>query len=629
MTNGTIPTQVAQAFQQQWDKVWWPDIESQTPRIFRGIVEQNEGQIESAAEEVFATGWEMGQAAVVARTGANIGEPAAQHVARLTGALRLRREARQALEQTIHQKLGTAELPAEARPILGRRPMRMLSSNVAEYAQQQGADFVLAGPTEAAAGQILQWILAHWQQIYAFIQAILAGFGVTLPPLPTNPTGGGTTTGSPTVGSSTAGSSATLPKPALRCRPYIKYPDPVNLRPHGVVSWTVAGLCAAYHFPQGLPGGATIGIVELGGGWSQQDLDRFGQANHLPRIVVEDVSVDGTTNDYGTDPGADGEVALDIEVAAAAYYYCTGTMPTIKVFWAQDIASAVQAAARAGCDVCSVSWGANERAWAQQPGAAAQMESVAAAATAAGMIIFAASGDNSSSDGDRGANVDLPAACPHVIGCGGTTKTSTLEVVWGRAHRPNGAGTGGGFSNLFAAQAWQLGAPRNRGRMVPDMAANADPNTGYLVVVHGQQTEVGGTSAVAPLCAGLFAALGEKLGFVTPKLYASDDPLGTLFTDITQGSNGMFMATIGPDPCTGLGTPIGTALQKLFAEPAPVVKPAAVSLPGVPGVPVWAQPVLDAIEKKAAEAAIAAAEAAWPALEKKIDDYFAAQKSVA
>jgi subtilase family serine protease len=97
--------------------------------------------------------------------------------------------------------------------------------------------------------------------------------------------------------------------------------------------------------------------------------------------------------------------------------------------------------------------------------------------------------------------------------------------------------------------------------MVPDIAANADPVTGYQVVFHGKTHFVGGTSAVAPLYSGLFAAFGTKLGFITPKLYANS----VCFNDVTTGDNGAFRAGVGPDPCTGLGSPIASRLANLFA----------------------------------------------------------------
>ena len=329
--------------------------------------------------------------------------------------------------------------------------------------------------------------------------------------------------------------------------------------------WNVPDLCAAYNWPTNLAGGGVIAIVELGGGWVQSDLDQFFRGIGQPQPKVTDVSVDGTKNT--PDPGpdsADGEVALDLEVAGAAYYVATGKPATIRVYWTQDIAAAVRAATSDGCDVCSISWGADEASWGPQ--AAQDMEQAATDATAAGMIVFAASGDNDSSDGGpTPANVDLPASAPHAIGCGGTQKTSTAETVWNNnPGHTSGEGTGGGFSTLFQPMPpWQAGAPHGPGRMVPDVAANADPNTGYRIILHGTQVPIGGTSAVAPLYAGLFAAFGTKLGFVTPKLWLNP----VCFNDIISGDNGAFRAGAGPDPCTGLGSPIGGKLAELLVRP--------------------------------------------------------------
>jgi len=99
--------------------------------------------------------------------------------------------------------------------------------------------------------------------------------------------------------------------------------------------------------------------------------------------------------------------------------------------------------------------------------------------------------------------------------------------------------------------------------MVPDVAANADPSAGYEIVLRGAREVAGGTSAAAALYTGLFAAFGSKLGFITPELYLHS----TCFTDITSGDNGAQRAMIGPDPCTGLGSPIGSRLAALFANP--------------------------------------------------------------
>lgn len=343
--------------------------------------------------------------------------------------------------------------------------------------------------------------------------------------------------------------------------------------------FSVPALCAAYNWPTGAPGGGLIAIVELGGGWVASDMASFFGSVGQPVPTITDVSVDGTQNDPNASVGSpddpDFEVALDIQVAGAAYYVATGKPATIRVYWSQDIVSAVRAATADGCDVCSISWGSDEANWGNA--AAEDMEAAALAATQAGMVVFAASGDNDAGDGGQTpANVDLPSACPHVVGCGGTKKTATLESVWN--HNPgvaSGEGTGGGYSTIFPVQSFQVGAPLpsiaelpgvsatltpGSGRMVPDVSANADPDTGYNVWVHGQQTVVGGTSAVAPLYAGLFASFGTKLGFVTPKLWQNQG----CFNDITVGDNGAYQALVGPDPCSGIGSPIGESIRPLF-----------------------------------------------------------------
>jgi kumamolisin len=360
--------------------------------------------------------------------------------------------------------------------------------------------------------------------------------------------------------------------------PYFKKalltPSALHARATGSGPWAVPDLCAAYQWPTGLAGGGVIAIVELGGGWTRNDMTSYFTSIKQPLPDIVDISVDGTKNTPGQD--ADGEVALDIQVAAAAYYAATGKPATIRVYWANDIAPAVRTAARDGCDVCSISWGADEADWGTQAGH--DMEAVAAEAAQAGMMIFAASGDNDSSDGGATpANVDLPAGCPHIIGCGGTTKTRSSEVVWNDSPgNASGGGTGGGYSMLFPMPTWQQGiAPKGPGRMVPDVAADADPNTGYQIFLDGSWQVIGGTSAVSPLCSGLFAAFGKKRGFITDKLWKN----ASCFADVTQGDNGMYHAQAGADPCTGLGAPIGRKLNALFVAP-PALTPTPTPQPG-------------------------------------------------
>ena len=366
--------------------------------------------------------------------------------------------------------------------------------------------------------------------------------------------------------------------PRYGCHPYFKLRSQVKrivrMRAEAAAAtpWTVPGLCAAYNWPSGMPGGGVIAIVELGGGWVMSDMTSFFQSVNQPVPSITDVSVDGTENtpnQSGQAGEADYEVALDIQVAGASYYAATGKAATIRVYWSQDIASAVAKATSDGCDVCTISWGADEANWGTT--AAEQMETTASAAVSAGMAVFAASGDNDSSDGgSTPANVDCPSSCPHVVGCGGTYKTTTEETVWNdNPGETDGEGTGGGYSTIFPVQSFQIGAPPapantqyGSGRMVPDVCADADPNTGYDIYVHGAATVVGGTSAVAPLYAGLFASFGTKLGFVTPTLWLNQKA----FNDITVGSNGLYSAAVGPDPCSGIGSPIGTSVAALFVK---------------------------------------------------------------
>jgi kumamolisin len=363
--------------------------------------------------------------------------------------------------------------------------------------------------------------------------------------------------------------------PKYQVRPYYKLRNTSSIKAHAAGAsdgtWTVPALCTAYDWPANQAGGSVIAIVELGGGWVQSDMDAFFQSVDQPSPQITDVSVDGTTNSPNQSVGSandpDLEVALDIQVAGAAYYAATGKTATIRVYWSEDIPSAVQKATADRCDVCSISWGSDEANWGAA--AAQQMEAAATAATAAGMIVFGAAGDNDSGDGGpTPANVDVPSSCPHVVGCGGTNKTATSETVWNdNPGQTDGEGTGGGYSTIFPVQAFQIGAPpppkkkhAGNGRMVPDVCADADPNTGYNIVVHGTPTVVGGTSAVAPLYAGLFASFGTKLGFVTPALWQNQGA----FNDITVGSNGFYKAAVGPDPCSGIGSPIGTKIAPLF-----------------------------------------------------------------
>ena len=350
--------------------------------------------------------------------------------------------------------------------------------------------------------------------------------------------------------------------------------------PAAAQPFTPKQLAQIYGFPAGLDGkGQCIGLIELGGGWRPGDLKRYFTALGLPVPTVKTVSVDGGKNHPTTPDGADGEVMLDIEVAAAI-----APKARIAVYFAPNTSQGfLDAVTKALHDktnkpsVISISWGASESGWTLQ--AMQQLDQAFQAAAALGVTICCASGDNGSGDGetDGKAHVDFPSSSPFALACGGTKllangTTITSEVVWNES---TDSATGGGVSSTFPLPAYQAGAGvpvsvnpgGGPGRGVPDVAGDADPATGYEVRVDGQDFVIGGTSAVAPLWAGLIALCNQQLpkpvGFLNPLLYGSLVGTGSV-RDITVGNNGAYPAQTGWDACTGWGSPVGaTLLQQL------------------------------------------------------------------
>ncbi len=345
------------------------------------------------------------------------------------------------------------------------------------------------------------------------------------------------------------------------------------------VSYTPLQLAEIYRFPTGTDGsGETIAIIELGGGFAQTELDTYFAGLAITGPNVTAVGIDGAANAAGKDPsGADGEVLLDIEVAGAL---CPGS--NIVVYFAPNtdagFVDAVSEAAHASVTPTSISisWGQNEDQWTGQ--ARTALDDAFVDAAAMGITVTAAAGDNGSADSatDGKNHTDFPASSPHVLACGGTSLRATGTAVTSETVWNNGAGggaTGGGVSDVFPLPAWQAAASvpaptaRAGGRGVPDVAAVADPQTGYQVLVDGTRAVYGGTSAVAPLWAALVARLaqatGARLGLLQPKLYAAHSG----FRDVVVGDNGAFSAKVGWDACTGLGVPDGTALLSALRKP--------------------------------------------------------------
>ena len=355
----------------------------------------------------------------------------------------------------------------------------------------------------------------------------------------------------------------------------------------GAVPLTALQVASFYDFPAGTDGtGQTIAIIELGGGYNAADLTTYFSGLSLSVPSVTAVGVDDGSNSPGQ--AADGEVELDIEVAGAVAPKASFVVyfaPNTDQGFIDAISDAINA--KPTPIAVSISWGGPESSWAAQ--SMSGMNEAISDAAALGATVTVAAGDNGSSDNassTSGVQVDFPASSPYSLACGGTTlvgntatSTITSEVVWNELAIQGGAG-GGGVSVSYAQPTWQknagvpasaaggtgIGSATEPGRGVPDVAGNADPYSGYQVVVDGKPQPIGGTSAVAPLWAGLIARLaqasGTRFGLLQPLLYAGITPGVDVagFRDIVEGTNGAYKAGPGWDACTGLGSPNGTAL---------------------------------------------------------------------
>jgi len=341
--------------------------------------------------------------------------------------------------------------------------------------------------------------------------------------------------------------------------------------------FTVPQVARLYDFPTELDGkGQTIGFIELGGGYRESDLDTYFGRIGVTRPKVSSVSIAGAKNSPG-DSHAGAQVTLDIEVAGSVAHQAN-----IIVYFAPNTAEGLTAALSGAIHdqvnrpgVISVSWGSPESLWSSSDVSA--MESLLRDATKLGITVVAAAGDSGVTDGmaDGKAHVDFPASSPYVLAVGGThlavsDDKVTSEVVWN-----SGVGaTGGGFSDLFPRPEWQaqVSAPAPgidvSRRGLPDVSANADPVSGYGVVIQGQYTVVGGTAAATPFWAGLVALLnqgvGRNIGYINPVLYHNLGPAGVL-RNIATGNNSIggvagYSAGPGWSPVAGWGSPRGRAL---------------------------------------------------------------------
>ncbi len=347
----------------------------------------------------------------------------------------------------------------------------------------------------------------------------------------------------------------------------------------------------AYQFPGQWDGsGMTIGLLEFSNGYNPHDVTTFWSQFGIPAPSLIFVSVDGTPNDNGVH-GYDMEATLDVEWSGAmapganlvVYESSAGTSDTS---FALSVLHALHYAYQDTLNhpnVLSISYGDGEtrfpvvtmRAWDQ----------MARNAAAVGITIFVASGDEGAyglhGPGRKICHVDAPANCPHMVAAGGTHLVLdtqghiAIETGWTDTNH-NGA-SGGGISQVFSVPVYQEAITLpvkpgfHPGRGVPDVALNADPDTGYAIFFQGAWTVVGGTSAASPIWAALMAIINQARaqqrkpvqGYLNPSLYGLDH--ASAFHAITVGNNSYdgvigYQCTPGWNAVTGWGSPVARAL---------------------------------------------------------------------
>jgi kumamolisin len=384
--------------------------------------------------------------------------------------------------------------------------------------------------------------------------------------------------------------------------------DPVFFRAAGRLSpFLPTDLAKLYKFPAQFDGtgqciailafnGSTMGLPGQGkGGYNLGAIQNYFQnvvKVKAPQIV--DVVVHGPGNVPGDGTGDDSsdEIMLDIQVVGA-------TAPGAKLVvyftefteqgWVDAIAAVITDTANkpsvlscsyGNAETSSDSGNINVRGSLWTRSAIEQVNTSFEAAAHKNLTILCAAGDDGSRDqvGGGRSHADFPASSPNVTGCGGTRVIASrgaiaVERVWNDG--PGSAG-GGGISDLFPVPSYQNGHgippstnPGHRiGLGVPDVSGLADPATGVIISgLDGKLVQIGGTSATAPLWAGLIARLnqgiGAPIGFMNPLLYGRFS--SGVLSDIVRGNNGAYRAGPGWDACTGLGSPNGQNLLQAFS----------------------------------------------------------------
>ena len=352
-------------------------------------------------------------------------------------------------------------------------------------------------------------------------------------------------------------------KHAVRCQAEVVDP---------LVAVTPVQMATAYGMPPGNGYGGCIGIFELTyssyvTGYSQSDVDSSFSRIGLASPTIVQINVNGAS----ASTSSDAESMLDI--------YCAGAMsPKSRIAYytapnsgTQNINDNILACANDTVNnptTLDISWGIGD---------GTQYDTALQSCVAKGITVFVSSGDS----GAVNLSMALTCCSQYMVSAGGTStylngsNQITSEVAW--------SGSGGGISAYVPLPTWQTGLttttktasatgtptalPR---RGVPDISAPADPNTGFAFFVNGSFVQYGGTSAAAPLLAGMWsrlnAQLGQRIPFNMTTWYSNR---ALLFNDITSGDNRDgyttgYTTTVGWDAVTGLGTPKADQIYKYF-----------------------------------------------------------------
>lgn len=331
-----------------------------------------------------------------------------------------------------------------------------------------------------------------------------------------------------------------------------------------------ADIASRYAFPDGDGTGVTVGVLQMRGAFDASD---FAACMTSQGVIAKSPivkRVDNAELTHATATVKDIESAIDTQIVGAL---APGAQ--IVVYATPDDERGVLDGIRSALfdevhrpSVLSISFGFPEHLW--TPSALAILNELFVAAALLGVTIVCASGDRGAEVDDAGnAHVLAPASSPFALACGGTAIVTgagvSTESGWSQS--------GGGFSEIFALPPWQGVAAASaaayrvaEGRGVPDVAAEVTP--GYAVVFKGTEIAMGGTSAAAPMWAALTARIGQRLGkplgFYAPLLYGRST--SDTFADVLTGGNDRYRCAPGWNPCTGLGVPIGDAIEAALSE---------------------------------------------------------------